>query len=136
MKLKTLMLFAMFLVCAGANAQRTEQTDTLSDKVYNVVDEMPSYPGGTGLLMKYLSTQIRYPADAMKNRIEGRVVVSFVVEKDGTVSNVACQKRLYPSIDAEAVRVVKKMAKWKPGRQNGVPVKVKYMLPVRFSLPK
>ena len=92
MKQKLLVLFAILLVGIGANAQKAVLPDTVSGKIHCVPDEKPSYPGGSGLLFKYLSTQIRYPSDAVKNKIEGRVIVTFFVEKDGSVDDVADRK--------------------------------------------
>ncbi len=136
MKQKLLVLFAILLVGIGANAQKAVLPDTVSDKAHCVPDEKPSYPGGSGLLFKYLSTQIRYPSDAVKNKIEGRVIITFFVEKDGSVNDVAVLKSVCPSLDKEAVRVVKNMAKWNPGKHKGVQVRVKYTLPISFRLPR
>ena len=104
------------------------------NKVFEVVEQMPSFPGGSGALMQYLSKNIKYPPVAEENGIQGRVVCSFVVERDGSVSDVRILKGVDPSLDKEAIRVVSAMPKWIPGRQNGQMVRVKYTLPVTFRL--
>lgn len=100
------------------------------------VEQMPQFPGGQSALMSYLGSNMRYPAMAIENEIEGRVVVKFVVGKDGNISNVQIIKTLDPSCDKEAVRVVKSMPKWVAGRQNGHPVAVYFTLPVVFRLTR
>ncbi len=104
------------------------------NKVFDVVEQMPSFPGGTAALMQYLSSNVRYPAVAEENGIQGRVTVQFVVEKDGSVTDVKTLKSVDPSLDREAERVVKSMPKWIPGKQNGSAVRVKYFVPVVFRL--
>lgn len=103
-------------------------------KVFDVVEQMPSFPGGDAELMKYLNSHIKYPAVAEENGIQGRVVATFVVERDGSITDVKVIKSVDPSLDKEAVRVVKSMPKWNPGKQNGQAVRVKYNLPVTFKL--
>ncbi len=95
--------------------------------VFNVVEHMPEFPGGTGELMKYLSMNVRYPEAAHKAGTQGRVMVSFIVETDGTISNAHVQKE-------EALRVIESMPKWKPGMQSGKAVRVKYTIPISFRL--
>ena len=102
--------------------------------VFNVVEEAPEYPGGMPELMKYLAMNLRYPADAHEKGIQGRVIVQFVVERDGSVSNFQVMRGIHPLLDAEAIRALSGMAKWTPGKQKGVAVRVKYTLPVNFSL--
>ena len=104
------------------------------NKVFDVVEQMPSYPGGMGALMQYLSSHIKYPAIAEENGIQGRVICTFVVERDGSITDVRIAKSVDPSLDKEAMRVVSKMPKWIPGKQNGSAVRVKYTLPVTFRL--
>ena len=104
------------------------------NKVFDVVEQMPSFPGGQGALMNYLNSNIKYPVIAEENGIQGRVVVQFVVGKDGSISNVHVVKSVDPSLDKEAVRVVKNMPKWIPGKLNGQSVNVRYTLPVTFRL--
>ena len=104
------------------------------NKVFDVVEQMPSFPGGQGAPMNYLNSNIKYPVIAEENGIQGRVVVQFVVGKDGSISNVHVVKSVDPSLDKEAVRVVKNMPRWIPGKQNGQSVTVRYTLPVTFRL--
>ena len=104
------------------------------NKVFDVVEQMPSFPGGMGALMSWLSQNIKYPVIAAENGVQGRVIVQFVVEKDGSVTDVHVAKSVDPSLDKEAARVVKAMPKWNPGKQNGSAVRVKYTVPVTFKL--
>ncbi|MBQ7451253.1 MAG: energy transducer TonB [Prevotella sp.] len=104
------------------------------NKVFDVVEQMPSFPGGNAALMNYLSQNIKYPVIAEENGIQGRVIVQFVVGKDGHISDVRVAKSVDPSLDKEAVRVVRGMPKWIPGKQNGQAVTVRYTLPVTFRL--
>ena len=111
---------------------RKEGTDP--SKPYDVVEQMPQFPGGTGKLFEFLSMNVKYPAEAEKNDVQGRVIVTFVVEKDGEVSNAKVVKSVNPALDAEALRVINAMPKWTPGMQGGEPVRVKYTVPVTFRL--
>ena len=106
----------------------------VSNKVFDVVEEMPSFPGGQGALMAFLSSNIKYPVVAQENGVQGRVIVGFVVERDGSITDVKVMRSVDPSLDREAQRVVKAMPKWKPGKQNGSAVRVKYTVPVVFRL--
>lgn len=106
----------------------------VATKVFDVVEEMPSFPGGQGALMKYLASNIKYPVVAQENGVQGRVIVSFVVERDGSISDVKVARSVDPSLDREAQRVVKSMPRWSPGKQNGSTVRVKYTVPVVFRL--
>ena len=106
----------------------------VATKVFDVVEEMPSFPGGQGALMSYLASNIKYPVVAQENGVQGRVIVSFVVERDGSISDVRVARSVDPSLDREAQRVVKSMPRWKPGKQNGSVVRVKYIVPVVFRL--
>lgn len=106
----------------------------VATKVFDVVEEMPSFPGGQGALMQYLYSNIKYPVVAQENGVQGRVIVSFVVERDGSISDVKVARSVDPSLDREAQRVVKSMPRWSPGKQNGSTVRVKYTVPVVFRL--
>ena len=108
--------------------------DNGSNYVYEAPDVQPEYPGGINALMAFLSQNISYPEDAMEQNIQGRVMVRFVVTKDGNVSDVEVTNSVYPSLDAEAVRVVKLMKGWKPGEFNGQKVNVWFSLPISFKL--
>lgn len=104
------------------------------NKVFDVVEQMPSFPGGNSALMEYLGKNVKYPVVAQENGVQGRVVVSFVVERDGSVTDVKVAKSVDPSLDREAARVVGSMPRWIPGKQNGSAVRVKYNVPVAFRL--
>ena len=103
-------------------------------KVCDVVEQMPSFPGGMGALMQYLSTHIKYPIEAENNGIQGRVICTFVIGEDGSISNVKVSRSVDPLLDAEAVRVISSMPHWIPGKKDGVPCRVKFTLPVTFKL--
>ena len=112
----------------------TEPVRPNPKKVYDVVEQMPSFPGGMKAMMDYLARNIRYPANAKNDLIEGRVILQFIVDKKGRLSDIKVVKSVEPYLDAEAVRVVKSMPRWNPGMQNGKAVKVRYTLPVTFRL--
>lgn len=103
-------------------------------KIFDVVEEKPSFPGGDGALMQWLNSEIKYPVIAAENGIQGRVIVQFVVSRTGSISDVKVVRGVDPSLDKEAVRVVSKMPNWTPGKQNGTTVNVRYTLPVTFRL--
>ena len=105
-----------------------------NDTIYNNVNEMPEFPGGIEGLMEYVAKNVKYPESARENNLQGRVIVKFVIEKDGTVTNVEVGRGWGNELDDEAVRVVKAMPKWKPGKQDGKPVRVSFMLPINFIL--
>ena len=105
-----------------------------NDSIYQIVDEMPQYPGGEAAMMKFVSENVKYPQEAKDKDIAGRVFVSFVVEKDGSVSTVKVMRGIGGGCDEEAVRVVSSMPKWKPGIKDGKPVRVSYMMPLNFKL--
>ncbi len=111
-----------------------EPKPEVSNKVFDVVEVMPSFPGGQGALMQFLNSNIKYPVVAQENGVQGRVIVGFVVEPDGSISGVNVMRSVDPSLDREATRVVKSMPKWNPGKQNGSAVRVKYTVPVVFRL--
>ena len=135
--MKKLILMSMMAVLClmTANAQKTVVSQS-NQNIYDVVEQMPEFPGGMEALINFLSTNIKYPNDAIKQNVGGRVMVMFVVETDGTISNVRVAKRVFPSLDAEAIRVAKTMPKWKPGKEKGRLVRVNYTLPVVFSIKK
>ena len=120
------------LVSAVVKAK--EPADESAEGAFNVVEQMPEFPGGSIELMKFLSENIKYPEAASKAGTQGRVVAQFIVEADGSITNVKVLKNVSDEIDAEAVRVIKAMPKWKPGMQKGQPVRVKYTIPVTFRL--
>ena len=103
-------------------------------KVFDVVEVMPTFPGGQQALFEWLSKNIKYPVVAEENGVQGRVIVTFVVERNGSITDVQVAKSVDPSLDKEAVRVVKAMPHWIPGKQNGSAVRVKFTVPVTFRL--
>lgn len=105
-----------------------------NDIVFDVVEVMPQFPGGQIAMLQYLMKNIKYPEQAVKEGIQGRVTVRFIVEKDGSISDVKPVLSVHPLLNKEAVRVVKSMPKWTPGKQNGKPVRVRFNLPVMFKL--
>ena len=108
--------------------------EEVTNKVFDVVEVMPSFPGGQGALMSYLSSHTKYPVVAQENGVQGRVTVSFVVERDGSITDVHVVRSVDPSLDREAARVVSTMPNWQPGKQNGSAVRVKFNVPVQFKL--
>ena len=122
------------VVKANAEAQVTDESAPQSKKVYRSVDQMPQFPGGEAGLMRYLQSNINYPANAAKNNIGGHVILQFVVEKDGHIGEVKVVRSIDPEIDAEAVRVVKSLPDFIPGRLDGEPVAVWYTIPVSFKV--
>lgn len=124
---------------AKAEAKASDVTapaDTTKNVVYDVTETMPQFPGGQGVMMKYLAANIKYPASAVKAKKQGRVIIAFVIQKDGSVTNARIVKSVDPELDAEALRIVKAMPNWTPGTQDGKPVNVRYTIPVVFSLYK
>ena len=124
------MIIGALLCFATAEAQQQKR----QGKVYDVVEVMPEYPGGMSEMMNFLHHNVRYPEAAMKKKIQGRSVIRFVVEKDGSLSDFKVVRSAGSLLDAEALRVAKSMPKWKPGKMKGKTVRVKYMLPVSFRL--
>ena len=118
----------------GHEERYVQKQNPDSNHVYDVIEEMPQYPGGPSGLFQFLSQNIKYPVVAEENGVQGRVIVTFIVEKDGSISNVTIVKSVDPSLDKEAIRVIKSMPKWIPGKQKGAPVRVKYTVPVTFRL--
>lgn len=130
------------------NAEVTDKTENIEitpvtveqeeeedeQEIFQVVEQDPEFPGGVEALYKYIQSNIKYPQLAKENNITGRVFVTFVVEKDGSVSNVKAARDIGGGCGAEAVRVVKSMPKWKPGKQRGKAVRAAYTLPVNFTL--
>ena len=123
----------MMLVLLFSFMTSTAQTKK-NDMVFDVVEVMPQFPGGQIAMMKYIMENMKYPKQAMKEGIQGRVTVRFIVEKDGSISNVRPVLSVHPLLNKEAVRVVESMPKWSPGKQNGKPVRVRFNVPVMFKL--
>ncbi|MCR5039237.1 MAG: TonB family protein [Bacteroidales bacterium] len=115
-------------------APEIEEEEVVEQEVFTIVEEMPGYPGGDAKMYEYLGKNIKYPQIARESSIQGRVFVNFVVEPDGSVTNVKVLRGIGGGCDEEAMRVVKSMPKWKPGKQRGKAVRVSYTLPVVFKL--
>lgn len=110
------------------------EEDPEENVIFQVVENMPEFPGGTGALMQFLGKNIKYPVVAQENGVQGRVIVQFVVNKDGSIVDPAVVRSVDPYLDKEALRVIRSMPKWKPGMQRGKSVRVKYTVPVTFKL--
>lgn len=132
-----IVLASSLIVLLGckANKQVINQvkSDPQQDEVLVTVDEMPEYPGGIVALQSFMAQTVRYPVEAQRKGIQGRVYVNFVVEKDGTVGVVKIARGVDSDLDAEAIRVVKLLPKWKPGKQKGKLVRVSYTVPIKFA---
>ena len=123
-----------FTLSGNLFEQLFDLATSYEDTVYQIVEQMPQYTGGEEAMMKYVAENIKYPQAAKDKNISGRVFVSFVIEKDGSVSNVKVVRGIGGGCDEEAARVIKEMPKWKPGMQKGKPVRVNYMMPIFFKL--
>ena len=128
--LKVALTMLVLLFSFTTSTAQTKKNDML----FSVVEVMPQYPGGQIAMMKYIMENMKYPEQAMKKGIQGRVAVSFIVEKDGSISNVRPIHSVHTLLDKEAVRVVKSMPKWSPGKQHGKPVRVQLIVPIMFKL--
>lgn len=115
-------------------AKEAPADSTAKEEVFMVAEQMPEFPGGMKEMLKFLQENVKYPENAMKNNVQGRVIVQFVVEKDGTPTEFKVLRSVDPDLDAEALRVMKAMPKWKPGMQKGQVVRVKFTVPVSFKL--
>ena len=116
------------------NTSQTRKDTATDDKVYEVCEQMPTYEGGDAALLKYLGENWKLPDEYKERGIQGRMVVGFIVEKDGSLTNVKVLRAVDIAIDAEVLRVVKGMPKWIPGRHNGQRVRVRYLLPIHICL--
>ena len=126
-----------------ATAQQTQQTQAYAkedkeiaenEEVFSIVDQMPRYESGEAALAEFISTYLRYPRDAREGGIQGRILCSFIVGKDGKISNIEVVEGLHPSLDQEAMRVLSMMPRWMPGQNNGQNVNVKCLLPIDFTI--
>ena len=130
---KLILLVVVALFCSTSVMAQTEVED---DAIFVVAENAPEFPGGSDSLYAYIARNIKYPETAKKEKIEGRVFVTFVIEKDGQVSSAKILRDIGGGCGEEAIRVVKSMPKWKPGTQRGNPVRVQFNLPVSFMLGK
>ena len=139
--ISALVLLVVVFAPAGVNAQnkkvnkaQTHKDTTTDDKVYDVCEQMPTYKGGEEAMMRFISEVTRYPQRAQDFGIQGCVVVGFIVEKDGSLSDFKFIQRVDPELDDEALKTVKAMPKWNPGKHNGKNVRVRHSVPVGFKL--
>ena len=139
--ISTLVLLVIVFAPAGANAQnkkvkkaRTHKDTTTDDKVYEVCEQMPIFEGGDAALLKYLRENLKYPDKTKDRGVQGRLVIGFIVEKDGSLTDVKVLRPVDIDLDAEVLRLVKGMPKWIPGRHNGQRVRVRYLLPIHICL--
>lgn len=133
---RTILLTAMTLCLSAPTwAQKTvvSNEEGPKEEAFDVVEHMPEFPGGMNALFQFMGENMKYPEDAKKLNKQGRVLVTFVIDKDGSVVDAVVVKSVWPSLDAEALRVVRAMPKWTPGRQNGKVVRVKFTLPFNFA---
>ena len=130
--LATLSVLALLLM-VNTNAM-AQNKKAANDKVLEKAEVMPEFPGGEQAMMDFVAKNVQYPKEAMEKEISGRVLVGFIVEKDGSISETEIVKGIGGGCDEEAVRVVKAMPKWKPGKEKGKPVRVSYMMPIFFKL--
>lgn len=121
-------------VLAGDKESEAKEPDEA--QVYFVVEEMPEYPGGEEGLRHAITSQLRYPVEALKENIQGRVYVAFVVDTDGSVTDAKVMRGVHPLLDAEAIRIVNTLTKWKPGTQRGKAVRVSYTVPIQFAIAR
>lgn len=136
--MKRILFFVMVLmvnmVSVGQDVRKDKDARTEQDgAIFTIVEQMPEFPGGMEALYQFLAANIKYPGGP-DDCVSGKVFVTFVIEKDGTVSDAKVVRKLHPAFDAEALRVVKLMPKWEPGRQEGKPVRVQFNLPINFNL--
>lgn len=134
-KMKYILLIATFIFTTNLFAQKPTDSTT-TQEIILVAEIGPEFPGGINKLYEFIGSKLKYPKDVRKAEIEGRVVVSFVVERDGSIKpeNIRIEEGLYPSIDKEAIRVIKLMPNWKPAQQSGRTVRAKTGFPIMFAL--
>ena len=139
--ISALVLLVIVVAPARANAQnkkvkkaQTRKDTTTDDKVYDVCEQMPIFEGGDAALLKYLRENLKYPDKTKDRGVQGRLVIGFIVEKDGSLTDVKVLRPVDIDLDAEVLRLVKGMPKWIPGRHNGQRVRVRYLLPIHICL--
>lgn len=135
---KAMMIVGISLLLTLSSCEKDDDDiddpEPVTEIVDETVDQMASYPGGIPALMDFLNENIKYPEQAEREGIEGRVVAGFIVERDGSVSNIEIIKSVHPLLDAEVVRVMSLMPNWIPGKQHGMPIRTRYSMPVTFRL--
>jgi len=128
------LMFLVAIVLAAGFGQVKAQENKSKNGVYNEVEEMPEYPGGVNALMSEIAANVKYPEEAKKNGIQGKVYVSFVVDEQGKVTNAKIERGVEASLDKESLRVVNGLKTWKPGKEKGKAVKVAYTIPINYAL--
>lgn len=128
--MKKLFLIMFFMAFVSVNAY--SQSDDSDNEVYSMVDERAQFPGGQNEMLKYLQENLQYPEDAKANNVHGRVIVKFIVERDGSLSDIKVMKGIGSGCNEEAIRLIQSMPKWKPGKNKGKEVRVSMMVPVNF----
>jgi TonB family protein len=133
--MKTIYFFVIVLVAVAVCCLKLEaQEQKKAGEVYQKVDEMPVFPGGEEALMKFISGNVKYPDEAKKDRLAGKVFVSFVIDEKGNVADVKVLRGVHPLLDKESMRVISAMPVWQPGKEKGKAVKVQYTIPIQFAL--
>ena len=131
-------LIAICLMAVSAFGQeeqtKSKKSEQIQEKVYDKVDQMPEFPGGETELVNFIAKSVQYPAESKKKGIQGKVIVNFIIGKDGSVLSARITRAVDPLIDAEALRVINSMPKWTPGMEKGKDVAVQYTLPINFTL--
>lgn len=128
------LILACGALCAQVRIESNSTADSTGDEIFTVVENDPEFPGGMEALYRYLASNIKYPEQAKAENLQGRVFVSFVIEKDGSVSNIKVLRDIGGGCGEEAIRVVQNMPKWKPGRQRGRRVRTQFQLPIYFNI--
>ncbi len=131
--MKTKIVIVLFFLSAGLIGQAQDK-EQKKDGVFFEVEEMPEYPGGYDGLKNFIVENVKYPEKAKKDKVEGKVFVSFVVDEKGSVTDAKVVRGVDSELDKEALRVINKMEKWTPGKEKGEPVKVQYTVPIQFAL--
>lgn len=133
---KSIITLVAVIAILSANAQKSDSLKKLAadTTIFTTAEMQPEFPGGNDNFLKFIGKNIRYPSDARRVNKQGKVIVQFIIEKDGSVTNVKVLRPLFPSIDSEAIRVVSSSAKWKPGMQKGQGVRVSYVVPITFNI--
>lgn len=127
-------MFFLMAIFAMTTLSVQAQADAPKAPIFDVVEVMPEYPGGMTAMVNFMMANMKYPEQAKKQMLQGRTLISFIVEKDGEISNREVFQSSHPLLDKEALRVVGLMPKWKPGRQDGKPVRVRFVIPVSFYM--
>ena len=132
--MKWFFFFAVFFLSGNLIAQTDTARPVEKEDVYEFVEIAPEFPGGEKAMFQFITSNLHYPAPCKEEEIQGKVFVQFIIEKDGSVNEVTVVRGVHSALDAEAVRVIKMMPKWKPGYQNGKAVRTRYRLPIYFKL--